>query len=312
MRLVPINKLRSGNNPITISYEGDDIMNVAYVGGTLSFVRFAEYPKLKLDIEELSFLTAGGSEDVTVDTNANWSASTSASWLTIVTASTGFTVTASENDTEVDRDAVITVTAWNVNAVITSSITVSQPYITVDYVEYIYIPSAAWDASYSITLPIYPESDCEIRIIYESRGTSSDRIVGVTHADRPDGSDSKDFRIFNWGGGSIDVGDSRASNIGLDYARDTVWDITIGNRWVYNNKTSSYMSSPAGPYTMGASDTLIHVDVGSNKVNRVEIKNGGVVVFDGKAAVLEGVVGLYDTISNEIYTNSNLTLIVDR
>ena len=314
MNLIPNNKLYDGATAITISYDGNAIINKAYVGNDLSLVRFAEYPRMIVSVTDLDFATAGGSKDVGVVSNANWSASTSSSWLTITTASTGFTVTASENDTELDRDGVITVTAWNVDASITSSITVSQTYVIVRYLAYVYRSGGTADnATYSIVTPIYPAVDCEMRIKYQARGQSCDRIVGVTHSDRIDSSDSKDFRLFNYGGGSLDLNTSRVSNFGLNYNNGTNYDLTVGNYFVYNNSTSSYMTNQTPQGVMYASDTLIHVDVGAIKLQSLEIKNGGVVVFDGQAAYdpYYQKYGLFDSVTQTLYTNDNIVLTGD-
>lgn len=314
MNVIPYNKLKYGEDNINLAADGSTYINKAYVGSALSLVRFSEYPRLKITATSLDFKTAGGSEDIGVVSNASWSASTSSSWLTIVTAATGFTVTASENDTEIDRDGVITVTAWNIDATITSSITVSQPYVLVTYLAYIYRSGTVADVStYSITTPIYPAVDCEMRIKYQARGTSCDRIVGVTHADRTDHSDSKDFRLFNFSNGSLDLNNLRTSNLGLVYTNGTTYDLTIGNYFVYNNATSSYMMNGTTQGDMLASDTLIHVDVGAIKVQSLEIKNGGVVVFDGQAAYDPNTqkYGLYDSVTQTLYTNDDIVMTGD-
>ena len=314
MNLVPYNKLKLGEDNINLAADGSTYINKAYVGSALSLVRFSEYPRLRLSATELDFKTSGGSQDVSVVSNANWSAATSSSWLTIVTAATGFTVTASENDTEIDRDGVITITAWNVDATITSSITVSQPYVLVHYLAYIYKSGSTIDNyTYSIETPIYPADDCEIRIKYMTRSQSCDRIVGVHPNDRLDKSDAKDFRLFNWQNGSFDLNNSRWSNIGISYSIGITYDLTIGNAFVYNNATSAYLTNNAAQSPLLASDTLIHVDVGAIAVSEVEIKNGGVVVFNGKAAYDPDTqkYGLYDSITQMLYTNDNIVLTGD-
>lgn len=316
MRQIPYEKLYCGETNISLSYDGSRIINKAYVGNALSLVRFSEYPRITLSVDSLRFITEGGSAEVTVRSNAGWTASTSASWLTItsgVSSGNGaFLVTASENDTEEDRDAVITVVCANADVSISSTIPVSQPYVTYTPMSFIYRDSAPTDNyTYAIVTPIYPAADCEMRVVYQTRGVSCDRIVGVTHADRQDGSDEKDFRLFNYSNGSLDVNNSRWSNLNITYGSGTDWDLTVGNAFVYNNLTSTYLTNNPQQTPLLASDTLIHIDVGANKVKSLEIKNGGVVVFNGVAAELNGEYGLFDLVSGTLCTNRDINITGD-
>ena len=301
MRLVPINKLRSGNNPITISYEGDDIMNVAYVGDTLSFVRFAEYPKLKLDTEELMFRRVGGSQNITVNTNANWSASTSASWLTVTTASTGFTVDVPFNDTHDVREGVINVTAWNVNAVITSSVTVTQTDVSI---EYIHSSNMVNNSGDYIPLGIYPSHVTRGRLIGQMKGYTTGNVLVGNSA-----TDSRDWRVFftsrtNW---YMDVGSARVNgNIGV-ISVGNEFDISFGNLYVENNMAGTKISGATTTSTMDQRE--INVCVGVVWVKSLQLWEGDNLVFDGAAAQNGDKYGLLDSVSGQFFGNSNINIV---
>lgn len=307
MRLIPTSKLFCGENAINLAADGSSLINKAYVGSSLSLVRFSEYPRLKISVDSINYNMKGGSVDVRVTSNTTWSAETSGSWFTIVTGLTGFTVTAGENELEEVLEGTITVTAWNVDASISSSITVTQAaYTPVTYLAYVWLDYGSTSDSdlKSITTPIYPADDCEMTIEYMARGVSCDRIVGVTHADRTDKSDDKDFRLFNYSRGSFDVNTRRWSSLSVFYDYGYTYNLTVGNAFVYDNINQTYKLNESPQTPLEASDTLIHVDVGVIKLKSLSIKNGGVVVFDGKAAYdpSTGIYGLWDEVTQSMYT----------
>lgn len=182
----------------------------------------------------------------------------------------------------------------------------------IKYVDYIWDTTffPTWDANSMIDTGVFAQDDCEIRVAYQGAGASVDRIVGFSQ--EGSAGDNDDFRIFYYSNGTFDWGIQRQSNIagsiggfvgsGVDY------DITMGNGWVYNNLTSSYLyQGSTSTYNHNCS---IRVDVGGQKVKSLQIKNGGIVVFDAFAALdnSNNVIGLFDTVSNMMFTNSSLNL----
>lgn len=167
-----------------------------------------------------------------------------------------------------------------------------------------------WDNNNIIDTGIFAQDDCEIRVAYQGADVDVDRIVGFSQ--EGSAGDNDDFRIFYYNNGSFDWGSQRQSNIaggigsfigsGVDY------DITMGNGWVYNNLTSLYLyQGSTSTYNHNCS---IRVDVGGQKVKSLQIKNGGIVVFDAFAALdnSDDVIGLFDTVSDTMFTNSSLNL----
>lgn len=64
----------------------------------------------------------------------------------------------------------------------------------------------------------------------------------------------------------------------------------------------------SGSTTSTAINVPISVDVGSWKFGSLEIYESGTKVFDGKAAVVDGVIGIYDTISETLFYNPDLVM----
>ena len=157
---------------------------------------------------------------------------------------------------------------------------------------------------------VFAQDDCEIRIAYQGAGASVDRIVGFSQESTA--GDNDDFRIFYYSNGTFDWGSRRQSNIagsiGGFVGSSVDYDITMGNGWVYNNLTNSYLyQGSTSTYNHNCS---IRVDVGGQKVKLLQIKNGGIVVFDAFAALdnSNNVTGLFDTVSDMMFTNSSLNL----
>lgn len=178
----------------------------------------------------------------------------------------------------------------------------------IKYADYIHLSSGfpTWNVANCINTGIYAAVDCEIRVVYKGTGANTDRIAGFTHNEVGGGaSDSTDFRLFYYENGSLDVWSSRKSSLMTDgiVANGVDYDLTFGNFFCYNNLTESLVYSAAS--TSMNTNCTIRVDVSSIYLNRLEIKNGGVVVFDGYAALdtSTNTVGLYDKISKQMLTN---------
>ena len=182
----------------------------------------------------------------------------------------------------------------------------------IKHVDYIWNTTSfpTWNQNSMIDTGVFAQDDCEIRVAYQGAGADVDRIVGFSQ--ESSAGDDDDFRIFYYSDGTFDWGMERQSDIagsiggligsGVDY------DITMGNGWVYNNLTSSYLyQGSTSTYNHNCS---IRVDVGGQKVKSLQIKNGGIVVFDAFAALdnSNNIIGLFDTVTDTMFTNSSLNL----
>ena len=182
----------------------------------------------------------------------------------------------------------------------------------IKHVDYIWNTTSfpTWNRNSMIDTGVFAQDDCEIRVAYQGAGASVDRIVGFSQESTA--GDNDDFRIFYYNNGSFDWGTERQSNIagsiGYFVGSGVDYDITMGNGWVYNNLTSLYLyQGSTSTYNHNCS---IRVDVGGQKVKSLQIKNGGIVVFDAFAALdnSNNVIGLFDTVSDTMFTNSSLNL----
>jgi len=186
----------------------------------------------------------------------------------------------------------------------------------IKYADYIHSTNSfpTWNVAYCIDTGIYAAVDCEIRIIYQGTGANVDRIAGFANNEVGGGaSDSTDFRLFYYFSGSLDVWNSRRSNLksGGIVVSGTTYDYTFGNFYCIDNLTQTTIFT--GTTTSMNTNCTIKVDVGGTRIARIQIKNGGVVVFDGYAAVdtSNNTVGLYDKVSSQMFTNSSLTMTYD-
>ena len=182
----------------------------------------------------------------------------------------------------------------------------------IKHVDYIWNTTSfpTWNQNSMIDTDIFAQDNCEIRVAYQGADVTVDRIVGFSQ--EGSAGDDDDFRIFYYNNGSFDWGSQRqsyiAGGIGSFIGSGVDYDITMGNGWVYDNLTSSYLyQGSTSTYNHNCS---IRVDVGGQKVKSLQIKNGGIVVFDAFAALdnSNDVIGLFDTVSNTMFANSSLNL----
>lgn len=164
-----------------------------------------------------------------------------------------------------------------------------------------------WDLSKHLDTGIYVTNNIgtTIRVKYIGGGVFSDRIVGFD-ATETGGNDDTDFRYFPT---MADAGSQRIGNLPVSlYESDVEQDITLGNLWVYNNKTQQTIASTLTGGTI-SDNTTIRVDMSTNWIEEVIISVNNTPVFDGKAAYADGEYGLYDIVGNTFIHDSNLNII---
>lgn len=182
-------------------------------------------------------------------------------------------------------------------------------------VDYIYSGGTfGWAKTNRIDTGIFASSETEIRVVYKGAGINVDRIAGFSQ--EGNSSDDNDFRVFYYSNGSFDIGSSRTY---LNFPLITnyqLYDYSFGfndnnkKAYLYNNISESYVIENYTYVSSVCTTEGIKIDVGGQYVNRIQIKNDGVVVFDGYAAIDSdtNTIGLYDIISKTLVTNSNLNL----
>ena len=311
MKLIPQNKIYDGSTAITISYDGSSIVNKAYVGSALTLVRFAEYPRLSLTVDELSFLTAGGSLEVGVKSNAGWTASTSASWLTISGGTSSgngsFTVIAAENDTEIDREAVINVVCRNVNASVSETVSVSQSYISYEPLAYIENgPAGQTSNLFLIDTNYIPTVNTVVEISISAQAVDGGTIFSTQNTSYGW------WRFFSYQNNRMFFDCPTDSNARI-YVNCTMTEQNVYKMWV--NSGNAYLqvgeNTPVSgnmPGTPNFTTTLKLWGYDGNlvtgtKVYYIKIWEGETLAMDFVPARIGNDIGLFDRISGVLYTN---------
>lgn len=184
-----------------------------------------------------------------------------------------------------------------------SSVPVDDYIYPMPIVEAIGFETPSWNINNLIDTGIHQSSGVTMRVKYIGRDVLSDRIMGTIEGYGPCTDDS-DFRLFDIFAGTLylDVMDNRwgggLRNLSAD---EQEYDITIGNTFIYDNiEEALYIDRPSAEFWNSA--CTLCVDVGSRWVKEVIIEESGVTLFHGTAYSEGGVVGLYDEISDSVFT----------
>lgn len=255
---------------------------------------------------------SGSTNNLKITSSEPWTLSvdTAVTWLNFsqLTGDTGetiVTITATEDNQTVDNRAT-TITATTANYSATCEVT-QIAVILVDYIHEQTLknnPSATDDI---IDTNIIATTATTYRVKALGKGYYNGNLnVGYFI------SDLTDYRLFfppNEGNSLMfDYGNTRIniSNWGGLYDGRFV-DLTCRNYSVSSGNSQTPMITGRTQTTMPQQDT-IKIDVGSWWVKSLEIWDGETKVFDGHAAVLNGTIGLYDSITESMFTNSAITL----
>lgn len=260
-----------------------------------------------VDTDSITFDNTGGTYTINITANEKWTM-TVPNWLNAssISGTGNASIIISTNSVPQDRlEGQIIINCTNK----THSIAVTQK-ASIHLVNYIHKSQMSWNLSNNINTGIYASTDCEIRVRYMGKAYNVDRIAGF--APNEGATDSTDFRLFYYTSGSLDVMNQRKTNLvsGGIMVNNTVYDFTFGNNFVYDNLTETeiYRGTSVSSMNTGAP---IRVDVGGIWLNRIQIKKGGVLVFDGKAAVNEGQGCLYDSVTGTYFTNTGFQITYD-
>lgn len=96
------------------------------------------------------------------------------------------------------------------------------------------------------------------------------------------------------------------------FPNNTPIDFTMGNRYLYNNLTQSYICGNAGGSSPSPNTGNCLIDIVSHKCSGAQVWKtiDGIetLLFDGVASLKEGVYGLWDNITHQMFTNTNITI----
>lgn len=201
-----------------------------------------------------------------------------------------------------------------------SSITVNVPQsggsgtTKIFFADYIHTDTLQADSRDRIDTGIYPTTATTFRVKGLGKGLSAGyELVGF---DLNDAGEDSDYRLFCYS--------TSGENLGFDWYSQRItnenWggltdgksiDLTCSNYQVYDNINETVLLS-GSPQSNMSQGIPIYVNVGSWWLKGLEIWEGNTKVFDGVAAYDEnGNVGLYDSVSNALVTNENLTLVYE-
>lgn len=126
---------------------------------------------------------------------------------------------------------------------------------------------------------------------------------------------SEELRIFFLGTLYCDWGASNRITHNFDYSEGSEIDLTVDKTSCYDNINETYLwDDNDGNYDDSANLNCV-IDTTSVKFRRLRIwkpVNGvDTLVFDGRAALINGVYGIYDMVSNQLLTNPNITMTGD-
>ena len=295
-----------GGDEVTEVFLGGDAVSEAYLGLDLVFAS-GPFVGMKVSPQHINFSDYSLTGQIKIKSSETWSI-TAPAWISCST-STGDT-----------GETVVTLTATSQTAftsgsvVVTSanySASVNVAFNVVEFVDYIYQanPTNYVQANRIDTEVPHTSTAMTVEIEYYGMGGNSDRMAGYQQNDPGCTSDSQDFRIFGLSNGSLDYMTSRKST--SEAINSGYQDITFGDNYVINNVNGTTILTASTVGAVPSPNCHIYVDVSWIKVKRVIIRDGNTVLFDGHAAILGDTIGLYDTVSNTMKYNADLTMAYD-
>ena len=294
-------------------YREDEPIRMLIRNGSIIYREFFNLV-FNVDVDSLTFDVTGGTQSINITANDNWTM-TLPEWLTAssVSGKSSATVylTAGENTGTTPLTGTITISCGGK----TKEISVRQN-TNIHYVSCIYWSGGVGTSiNYMINTNFNATTDTVMRINYIGRGVANgDTVMGYSFnmPNCPD--DNSDYRLFNYRQRAyFDFNTSRifGGSGEYSYANNVEYDISVGNNYIYDNINSSIVASGTAQTSIAAPLATIYVHVACIKLKSFQIYRGENLVFDGKAAVLDGVVGLYDSVSGTMVTNPDIGLIYE-
>ena len=165
---------------------------------------------------------------------------------------------------------------------------------------------------------IYPTTGTTMRMKFKSKLTNATnyaKMLGFAQGAEEDkykgATETTDYRFFLYGSDTVDF-DYNASRISVSVSginndgKDN--DFTIGNNYIYDNIADTMIATAATQTTQGTTTVPIMVNVSVLWLKSLEIWQGNTKVFDGSAATMGNIIGLYDSVSDSMKWNPNLTM----
>lgn len=296
-----------GENRIYGIYLGETELSGMYAG-ELQLYPMGAFQGLKVTPKEIRFASTGETVSIKVKSSELWMVSTHETWINLSTyqGDAGETVITATADPIGDSDRNGTIYFQSEHYQF--NLEVSQ--INVQFVEYVFSDLAKNDnhtnCVYIATTRIFNEASREWkwRVVgkkYSSLATPN--IAGGTSTT----STVCNPRVISYNNSTLYLDypnqTYRTSTSNYKIKQGDVFDMTVGARYVINNITGERVISGNYPtLVIDESDQPLGVELTHIKVNTYQLWKGDELVFDGHAAVKDGVAGLYDNITGQLFT----------
>lgn len=294
-----------GNDEILECYIGSDPITEAYLGEDLVFSS-GPFEGLKAIPSSIAFNSGALTKTVKVKSSESWSITSLPSWLTVstLTGDTGETIVSLTASTQTVTADTITIESANYSA------SVDAAYKSYTVMDYIYeLGSGQYQQTHRLDTGIaHTASTMTVQIEYYGLGGNSDRMAGYQEGDPGCTSDSYDFRVFGYNNGTFDYMSYRYS---YGSKVNGYQNITFGDCYAYDNVNQAYLCQGSAYGQVPSPNCHIYVDVSWIRVKSVKIMDGNNLLFDGVAAELGGEYGLFDRVSDQLITNSNIQITGD-
>lgn len=299
-----------GNSVVDTLYKGNNQIEAIYKG-EYQIYSLGEFTGLKIT-KNLKFGIGGGKANLSLKSSEDWTLATDAEWLHF--SSTGGTagnykieVSADENGNGKDRTAEIIASSATYSAVCQ----VIQYYV--QQVSYVYATQNSTTRNMTTAGIVIPNilfgNDFKIvaEMMWEqANGSNGEVAIGYAYKQN-NGSyyrfsaprDSDDFRFFHGGYWYYDMGSAREiSDKSLTSSLHTFtienYKLKVDENYIINRTTKGTM--PKQRY--GAE---FYMDCQHFKFKSVKAYNGETLVIDAFAALLNGVVGAFDKVSQTFF-----------
>lgn len=285
-----LDTLMIGDQEVELTYMGEEIVYQKGDGSGISMKGKAKVGTKSGSTYNLK-ITSSEPWTLSVDTAVTW---LNFSQLTGDTGETIVTITATEDNQTGDYRAT-TITATTTNYSATCEVT----QIAVIYVDYIHETTLTSETKHFIDTLVMHTTGTSFRVKGVVKYSNGNVIVGYLT------DDSSDYRLF-WAGRNpyYDINNTRlgpysnmAENTKVDFYCYN-YGFSLNGNTLGTGQTQTSITAPE----------TIKVDIGSWWLNSLEIWDGETKVFDGHAAVEDNVIGLYDSITESMFTTSAYTL----
>lgn len=278
---------------------GDQEVEIMYLGSEVVYEKNSE--GIRMSSNRTIGTESGSTNNLKITSSEPWTLSvdTAVTWLNFsqLTGDTGqtiVTITATEeNQTGDNRATTITATTANYSA------TCEVTQIAVSYVDYIHETTLTANTKHFIDTLVMHTTGTSFRVKGIVKYNNGEVVVGYQT------NDNSDYRLF-WADRKpyYDINSRRLENY-PQMPEDSFVDFYCYN---YGFSLNGNTLGTGQTQTSITAPETIKVDIGSWWLQSLEIWDGETKVFDGQAAVLNNTIGLFDSITESMFTTSAYTL----